>query len=78
MRDIAISISHPQIYDISSTHIGAKSMPKLTQKLIDIRERPKTGQEILKDQELTGFAVRFTPNQLLMLLNADSTAATKD
>ena len=36
-------------------------MPKLTQKMVDIRERPKTGQVIVRDEELTGFAVRFTP-----------------
>ena len=41
--------------------MGAKIMPKLTQRMVDIRERPKTGQVIVRDEELTGFAVRFTP-----------------
>ena len=55
------SISRIQITYTLPTQMGAKIMPKLTQKMVDIRERPKTGQVIVRDEELTGFAVRFTP-----------------
>jgi hypothetical protein len=45
-------------------------MPKLTEKMIDISKAPASGQTILRDEELKGFALRITPQRKTYIVDS--------
>src|SRR5579883_2237470 len=45
-------------------------MKKLTQKLIDSIALPRQGQQIIRDSQLKGFALRLTPGSMAYIVEA--------